>query len=83
VHPGWIQVVIIQVLLVSHSTSAGAMLESKSEIVAALNMIMGHHPKTDDQVVSVGANVQENTSSRGTHTDKESAQDGQTTAKIK
>ena len=38
------------------STSAGAMLESKSEIVAALNMIMGHHPKTDDQVVSVGAN---------------------------
>ena len=32
------------------------MLESKSEIVAALNMIMGHHPKTDDQVVSVGAN---------------------------
>lgn len=38
------------------STNAGAMLESKSEIVAALNMIMGHHPKTDDQVVSVGAN---------------------------
>ena len=38
------------------STNAGAMLESKSEIVAALNMIMGNHPKTDDQVVSVGAN---------------------------
>ncbi|KAJ5193301.1 hypothetical protein N7449_009443 [Penicillium cf. viridicatum] len=38
------------------STNAGAMLESKSEIVAALNMIMGHNPKTDDQVVSVGAN---------------------------
>jgi hypothetical protein len=38
------------------STDAGAMLESKEEIVAALNMIMGHHPKTDDEVVSVGAN---------------------------
>jgi eukaryotic translation initiation factor 2C len=38
------------------STDAGAMLESKEEIVAALNMIMGHHPKTDDGVVSVGAN---------------------------
>ncbi|KAJ5781155.1 hypothetical protein N7457_006315 [Penicillium paradoxum] len=38
------------------STNAGTMLESKAEVVAALNMIMGHHPKTDDQVVSVGAN---------------------------
>jgi eukaryotic translation initiation factor 2C len=38
------------------STNAGAMLESKSEILAALNIIMGHHPKTDDQVVSAGAN---------------------------
>jgi hypothetical protein len=38
------------------STNAATMLESKEEIVAALNMIMGHHPKTDDGVVSVGAN---------------------------
>lgn len=38
------------------STNAGAMLESKAEIVSALNMIIGHHPKTDDQVVSAGAN---------------------------
>ena len=38
------------------STHAGAMLQSKEEIVSALNMIMGHHPKTDDGVVSVGAN---------------------------
>ncbi|KAJ5766223.1 uncharacterized protein N7511_003839 [Penicillium nucicola] len=38
------------------STNAGAILDSKSEIVAALNMIIGHHPKTDDSVVSVGAN---------------------------
>jgi len=38
------------------STNAGAMLEYKEEIVAALNMIIGHHPKMDDGVVSVGAN---------------------------
>ncbi|KAJ6029801.1 hypothetical protein N7499_012209 [Penicillium canescens] len=38
------------------STNAGAMLEYKEEIVAALNVIIGHHPKTDDGVVSVGAN---------------------------
>lgn len=28
------------------SSNAGSMLESKPEIVAALNIIMGHHPKT-------------------------------------
>jgi hypothetical protein len=38
------------------STNAASMLESKEQIVAALNMIMGHHPKTTDGVVSVGAN---------------------------
>lgn len=38
------------------STNAGAMLESKHEIVQALNLIMGHHPKTDNSIISVGAN---------------------------
>lgn len=38
------------------STNASSILESKEAIVAALNMIMGHHPKTDDGVVSIGAN---------------------------
>jgi hypothetical protein len=38
------------------STNAGAILNSKSEILTALNIILGHHPKTDDSVVSVGAN---------------------------
>lgn len=38
------------------STNALSMLESKEDIIAALNMIIGHHPKTDDGVVSVGAN---------------------------
>lgn len=38
------------------STNASSILESKETIVAALNMIMGHHPKTDDGVVSIGAN---------------------------
>ncbi|KAJ5114477.1 hypothetical protein NUU61_000236 [Penicillium alfredii] len=38
------------------STKAGAMLESKAEIVHILNLLMGHYPKTDSSVVSVGAN---------------------------
>lgn len=38
------------------STNASSMLESKEEIIAALNMILGQHPKTDDGVVSIGAN---------------------------
>lgn len=38
------------------STNAGAVLESKAEVLQALNIILGHHPKTDRSVVSVGAN---------------------------
>jgi hypothetical protein len=38
------------------SSNAGSMLESKPEIVAALNIIMSHHPKTHPSIVSVGAN---------------------------
>ncbi|CAG8095439.1 unnamed protein product [Penicillium salamii] len=38
------------------STNASSLLESKEEIVAALNMIMGQHPKTNDAVASIGAN---------------------------
>lgn len=38
------------------STNAGAMLESKHEIVQALNLIMGHYPKTDNSIISIGAN---------------------------
>lgn len=38
------------------STNAGAMLESKHEIVQALNLVMGHYPKTDNSIISVGAN---------------------------
>jgi hypothetical protein len=32
------------------------MLATKPELIAALNIIMGHHPKTSMDVVSVGAN---------------------------
>lgn len=38
------------------STNAGAMLESKPEIVQALNLVLGHHPKTESSIVSIGAN---------------------------
>lgn len=38
------------------SSDTGKMLDSKPEIVAALNIIMGHHPKTNNGIVSVGAN---------------------------
>lgn len=38
------------------STNAGEMLDNKPEIVQALNMIMGHFPKTERAIVSVGAN---------------------------
>ncbi|KAJ5581009.1 hypothetical protein N7450_007310 [Penicillium hetheringtonii] len=38
------------------STNAGALLATKAELVTALNIIIGHHPKTSSDVVSVGAN---------------------------
>ncbi|CAI7623765.1 unnamed protein product [Penicillium palitans] len=38
------------------STNAGSMLSSKPEIVQALNVILGHHPKTERSVASIGGN---------------------------
>lgn len=38
------------------STKAGEMLGTKTELIAALNIILGHHPKTSTDVVSIGAN---------------------------
>lgn len=38
------------------STNASAMLDSKPELIQALNVIMGHHPKTEQSIASVGAN---------------------------
>lgn len=38
------------------STNAGVLLDTKPEIIQALNVILGHHPKTSQSVVSVGAN---------------------------
>jgi hypothetical protein len=38
------------------STNAGGMLSSKPEIVQALNVILGHHPKTERSVASIGGN---------------------------
>ncbi|KAJ5140799.1 hypothetical protein N7448_004207 [Penicillium atrosanguineum] len=38
------------------SSNTGDLLDSKPEIVAALNIIIGHHPKTHKGIVSVGAN---------------------------
>lgn len=38
------------------STSAGSMLDTKPEIVQALNVILGHHPKTERSVSSIGGN---------------------------
>ena len=38
------------------STHAGALLGSKEEVIQALNIVVGHHPKTASNVFSVGAN---------------------------
>ncbi|KAF7714356.1 Uncharacterized protein PECH_001921 [Penicillium ucsense] len=38
------------------STNAGNMLTSKPEIIQALNLILGHHPKTNREVASIGGN---------------------------
>lgn len=38
------------------SSNASAMFESKAEVLQAMNIVMGHHPKTDMAVASVGAN---------------------------
>lgn len=37
------------------STSAMAMFESKAEILQAMNIVMGHSPKSDRSIASVGA----------------------------
>jgi hypothetical protein len=38
------------------STNAGALFDSKAEVLQAMNIILGHHSKTISSVVSVGAN---------------------------
>ena len=38
------------------STNASALFGSKEEIIQALNIVVGHHPKTASNVCSVGAN---------------------------
>lgn len=44
--------------LINHltSTQAGLMFGSKDEIIQALNIVVGHHPKSEPSIVSVGAN---------------------------
>jgi eukaryotic translation initiation factor 2C len=38
------------------STNASAMFNSKEEVLQALNIVVGHHPKKDPHIASVGAN---------------------------
>lgn len=38
------------------SANASAMFESKAEILQAMNIVLGHHPKTNSSIASVGAN---------------------------
>lgn len=38
------------------STSAGSMLQHKSDVLQALNLVIGNHPKTSAQITSVGSN---------------------------
>ncbi|KAF7594956.1 hypothetical protein BBP40_007764 [Aspergillus hancockii] len=38
------------------STHADALFNSKAEVLQAMNIILGHHPKTNSSVASVGAN---------------------------
>jgi eukaryotic translation initiation factor 2C len=38
------------------STQAGALFGSKEEIIQALNIVVGHHPKASSAIASVGAN---------------------------
>lgn len=38
------------------SSNASAMLESKAEIIQAMNIVLGHQPKSDRSIISVGAN---------------------------
>ena len=47
--------------LVNHltSTQAGLMFGSKEEIIQALNIVLGHHPKADPLVATIAANRQQ------------------------
>lgn len=38
------------------STNAAAMFESKAEVTQAMNIVLGHGPRTDSSIASVGAN---------------------------
>jgi eukaryotic translation initiation factor 2C len=44
--------------LINHltSTQAGLMFGSKDEIIQALNIVVGHHPKSEPSIASIGAN---------------------------
>jgi eukaryotic translation initiation factor 2C len=50
------------------STQASALFGSKEEIIQALNIVVGHYPKTVSEVVSIGANKHFEAS--GAHTDR-------------
>lgn len=38
------------------SSNASAMFESKAEVIQAMNIVLGHQPKSDRSIVSIGAN---------------------------
>jgi eukaryotic translation initiation factor 2C len=38
------------------SSNASALFDSKDELIQALNIVLGHHPKSVSSIVSVGAN---------------------------
>ncbi|KAK2767510.1 hypothetical protein FQN54_003667 [Arachnomyces sp. PD_36] len=38
------------------SSNAGAILQSKEEVIQALNIILGHYPKSSPHIMSLGAN---------------------------
>lgn len=38
------------------STNAAAMFQSKAEVIQAMNIALGHHPKSNPTIVSMGAN---------------------------
>lgn len=38
------------------SSNASTMFETKAEVIQAMNIVLGHQPKSDQSIVSVGAN---------------------------
>lgn len=66
--------------LINHltSTQAGLMSGSKDEIIQALNIVLGHHSKTDPSVATVAANrhFSMNTTAQNTTAQNTMAQNG-------